>query len=152
MTIDTIYTDISKELQVLPSDASVTQKIEAVFRGIENSCEDLQKEFTLRRQIFGVIENSHKLNHRHAEDHAEDKDYLYTISDYHNHFNVVKETGLSSKEINFVGGSESLYRGDVTFHLGESGTATCELQTVNSNGDVTHEILNILIQMVWKIL
>ncbi|XP_065916665.1 uncharacterized protein [Dysidea avara] len=135
MTIDTFYADISKELNNLPSDASVGQKIGAVFKGIVNAGVDLWKEFTLGGQIFGAIDSSHKLDRQHQKD----EEYLIMLSNYQNYFTVVKENGSSATEINFAGGLNSLYGGDITFHLGESGTSTLSLETVNSQGDLTTE-------------
>ena len=135
MTIDTFYADISKELQNLPSGASVGQKIGAVFRGILNAGEDLYKEFTLNGQIVGAFENSKKLDRQHERD----EEYLKMVSDYHNYFHVVMETGSNTGEINFAGGSQSLNGGSITFHLGEFGISTFSLRTVNEHGAPVYE-------------
>lgn len=139
MGIDTFYNDISKELEALPPSASITQKVGAVFKGIGEAFVDLFEEFTLPGQIFGAIDNSHKLD----EQYDNDRSFLRQLSDYHSYFTVVKEEGSGASEINFAGGAESWNGGDITFRLGESGFSTLTLEAVDSNGRFLHEDHNV---------
>ena len=148
MGIDTFYNDISKELQALPPNASVNQKVGAVFKGIGQAFVDLFEEFTLPGQIFGAISNSHKLD----EQYNKDRSFLSKLSNYHNYFTVVKEEGSGASEINFAGGSESWNGGDITFHLGESGQSSLALEAVDSNGNLLHETHSINTQGVEDII
>ena len=135
MGIDTFYRDISNELKALPPDASVSMKVGAVFKGIGNAFVDLFEEFTLPGQIFGAIDNSHKLDEQYDKDRA----LLRKLSDYRNYFSIVKEEGTGAEEINFAGGSEFWNGGDISFQLGETGQSTLSLEDVDSNGNVRHE-------------
>lgn len=110
-----------------------------MFKGIGEAVEDLWEEFTLPGQIFGAIDNSHKLD----EQYNRDRDFLRRLSNYGNYFSIVKEEGSGAREINFAGGSESWNGGNIEFHLGESSQSTLSLQAVTTNGrqiDETHTI------------
>ena len=148
MGIDTFYNDISKELKALPPNASVSQKIGAVFKGIGQAFVDLFEEFTLPGQIFGAISNSHKLDKQYEKDRS----FLNKLSNYQNYFTVVKEEGSGASEINFAGGSVSWNGGDITFHLGESGQSTLALEAVDSSGSLRHETHTIYTQGVEDII
>ena len=127
MGIDTFYNDISEELSALPPDASISQKVGAVFKGIGHAFVNLFEEFTLPGQVIGEIEKSRKLDDQYKENES----FLRQLSDYHNYSTVVTE---GSSEINFVGESGSWNGGDITFRLGESGQSTLSLAAADSNG------------------
>ena len=114
----------------------VNQKINAVLKGsieagIEVAADYLPTPYGL---IVKNVVNSQKASDKLDRQHENDKTFLKKISDYHNYFNVVMETGSSVKGINFAVGPESINGGDITFHLGESGISTLSLETVDSDG------------------
>ncbi|WP_163833604.1 C80 family cysteine peptidase [Spartinivicinus ruber] len=120
MGIDEFYTDIKKELDALPADASAGQKAEAVFTGIGKASFHLWEEWTLPGQIYGAVTHSKKLDQEYVKDQA----YLNNLADYHNYFKVEKEQGDNVQEINFANGSASWNGGNITFRLGEPGQAS----------------------------
>ena len=119
MSIDTFYADISNELQELPSNATVNQKINAVLKGSIEAGIEVAADYS--PTPYGLIDkdvvNSQKASDKLDRQHENDKTFLKKISDYHNYFNVVMETGSSVKGINFAVGSESINGGDITLHL-----------------------------------
>jgi Ca2+-binding RTX toxin-like protein len=129
MEIDTFYHDIDSELRTLPPNASITQKVGAVFEGIGRSFVDLFEEFTLPGQILGAIDSSHKLNEQYDQG-------SFSQNDYHSYFNDIKveESGSSITE-----DYEPWNGGEITFYLGESGQSTLVLEAVDTNGSLLLE-------------
>ncbi len=127
MGIDTFYNDIGKQLSDLPSDASFSDKVEAVFRGIGDSVVDLAKEYTLIGQIYSAIENSKALDKKYKEQ----QQFLQSLTDFSNYYDVV--SGSGSSQINFGQGTASLYGGGITFILGESGTSQLTIEIFDSD-------------------
>ncbi len=127
MGIDTFYNDIGKQLSDLPSDASFSDKVEAVFRGIGDSVVDLAKEYTLIGQIYSAIENSKALDKKYKEQ----QQFLQSLTDFSNYYDVV--SGSGSSQINFGQGTASLYGGGIRFILGESGTSQLTIEIFDSD-------------------
>lgn len=142
MGIGAFYNDISKELKNLPPDASVSEKVGAVFKGIGEAFLDLWEEFSLPGMIFGAIKNSHELD----KEYDHDREFLRNLSNYKNYFTI---EGSGAKEINFAGGSESWNGGDITFHLGEPGEdSILTVEDVDSNGKLRNS--NSYIRNEWS--
>ena len=127
MGIDTFYNDISKELNDLPSDATLSQKVTAVFKGIGDAIVDICEEFTLVGQIYSAIENSKKLD----EKYEKQQEFLNSLTDFSNYYKVV--SGSGSSQINFGVGSLSLYGGGIKFKLGESETSELTIEVFDSS-------------------
>ena len=139
MGIDYFYTDISKELHALPSDASVGQVVVAVLKGIVEGIVDFVENIIHNLDIFAVISDAHKLD----EQYDKDRSFLEGMSNYRNYYSIVRPNGSNASEINFDGGDDSWNGGDITFHLGEDGHSTLSLEAVTSDGNQvleTHDI------------
>ncbi len=105
MGIDTFYNAIGNEISSLPEDASLIDKVGAVFKGIKDSVIDLYEQYTLLGQIVGAIENSNKLD----QSYAKQQEFLHNLTDFDNYYGIVTESGSSKyQQISFAEGSLSL--------------------------------------------
>jgi len=139
MGVDYFYADISKEIHALPPHASVVRIVVAVLKGILDGIVDIIQDVIHNLDPFAVIGDAHKLDRQYQQD----QELLEKMSDYKNYYKILKGNGSDPSEINFAGGEESWNGGDITFHLGESGSSTLSLQAVTSGGqqiNETHDI------------
>lgn len=132
LVIDDFYYAISNELKNLPADATVLQKIGAVFKGIAEGIVMVIKNivdfFTLG--FLSFAETSSKIDEQFAKDHA----LLKKMSDFHNYFKIEKEEGSHEKLIDFAAGEESWNGGNIVFRLYDDGTAKLRMQIVDDSG------------------
>ena len=112
--IDSFYTDIKKELDSLPPDASTRQVVVAVLKGIGEAILDIAD--TLTAGIYSAPFKVEKLEKQYQEN----QQFLRQIADYHNYFRVTMCSG-SAPAINFAGAADSWNGGDINFHLLEGG-------------------------------
>ena len=137
--VDYFYTDISKEIQALPSDASVGQVVVAVLKGIAEGVIDILKDVINNINIFSIIGNCHKLD----EEYNRDRELLREVSDYSNYYNLLNPDGSNDSEIDFAGSGSSWNGGDIEFHLGEDGQSYLKLKVTNPSGGLHDETHNI---------
>ena len=112
--IDSFYTDIKKELDSLPPDASTGQEVVAVLKGIGEAILDIAD--TLTGGIYSAPFKVEKLEKQYEEN----QQFLRQIADYHNYFKVTRCSG-SAPAINFAGAADSWNGGDINFQLLEGG-------------------------------
>ena len=112
--IDSFYTDIKKELDSLPPDASTGQTVVAVLKGIGEAILDIAD--TLTGGIYSAPFKVEKLEKQYQEN----QQFLRQIADYHNYFKVTMCSG-SAPAINFAGAADSWNGGDINFQLLEGG-------------------------------
>ena len=112
--IDSFYTDIKKELDSLPPDASTGQEVVAVLKGIGEAILDIAD--TLTGGIYSAPFKVEKLEKQYEEN----QQFLRQIADYHNYFKVTMCSG-SAPAINFAGAADSWNGGDINFQLLEGG-------------------------------
>ena len=134
MGIDYFYHDISDELHKLPPHASIGQKVVAVLKGIADGVMDFLKSIWQNVNIFGIISRAHKLD----QEYRKEQDFLRGLANYANYYNI------NGTVINFAGGQDSWNGGNITFTLGEDGSSTLTLETVDTNSGQlqkeTHDI------------
>ena len=135
MGIDSFCNDISKEILNLPSDASLADRVGAVFRGIGDAVVELYEQFTLIGQIIGAITNSKKLD----REYAEQQQFLHRLTNFDNYYGIVTEPGDSQhQEITFAEGQLSLFGGGIQF-----GESQLTIEVFDSNHELasqTHTI------------
>ncbi|XP_053087877.1 uncharacterized protein LOC117596548 isoform X2 [Pangasianodon hypophthalmus] len=131
MTFDDIYLDTQAELNKLPPNATVLDKIGAVFRGLAEGV----FHFMLDVGSFFVtipyreIENGQKL--------------VEQISDYHKYYSETK-VQAGRKAIDFTGGESSWNGGSITFCLSDHGSSDmCMDYFVFANGSTAKKCWSI---------
>ena len=112
--IDSFYTDIKKELDSLPPDASTGQEVVAVLKGIGNAILDIAD--TLTGGIYSAPFKVEKLEKQYEDN----QQFLRQIADYHNYFKVTMCSG-NAPAINFAGAADSWNGGNIHFQLLEGG-------------------------------
>ena len=136
--IDSFYTDIKKELDSLPADASTGQVVVAVLKGIGEAILDIAD--TLTGGIYSAPFKVEKLEKQYEEN----QQFLRQIADYHNYFKVTKCSG-SAPAINFAGAADSWNGGDINFKLlegGRRGLLTMEGTLTNGQERTHSEYIN----------
>ena len=113
--IDSFYTDIKKELDSLPPDASIGQKVVAVLKGIGEAILDIAD--TVTGGIFSAPWNIEKLDKKYVEN----QEFLRRLSDYHNYFKVTMCQTNAPAAISFAGAADSWDGGDIKFYLNDGG-------------------------------
>ena len=143
LSIDTFYTDIKKELDSLPPDASIGQEVLAVLKGIDEAIFDIGD--TITGGIFSASSKIVKLEERYEGN----QQFLSQIADYHNYFKVTMCSGDASA-INFAGAADSWNGGNINFKLlegGRRGLLTME-GTLSTGQERTHsEYINFEFQV-----
>ena len=131
--IDSFYTDIKKELDSLPPDASTGQVVVAVLKGIGEAILDIAD--TLTGGIWSAPFKAAKLDKQYEKDQA----FLREMSDYHNYFKVTMCSG-NAPAINFAGAAESWNGGNINFRLNEGGrSGYLSMKSTNQQGlEVVH--------------
>ena len=112
--IDSFYTDIKKELDSLPPDASTGQVVVAVLKGIGEAILDIAD--TLTGGIYSAPFKAAKLDKQYEEN----QEFLRGLADYHNYFKVTMCSG-NAPAINFAGAADSWNGGNINFQLLEGG-------------------------------
>ena len=112
--IDSFYTDIKKELDSLPPDASTGQVVVAVLKGIGEAILDIAD--TVTGGIYSAPFKAAKLDKQYEEN----QEFLRGLADYHNYFKVTMCSG-NAPAINFAGAADSWNGGDINFQLLEGG-------------------------------
>ncbi|XP_076866489.1 uncharacterized protein LOC143517645 isoform X2 [Brachyhypopomus gauderio] len=108
MVFDDIYVDVQKELEKLPPDAKILDKIGAFFRGLGKGF----VHFILDVESFFVT-----IPYREIDNGQE---LVEQISDYHKYYSTT-EVQAGRKAIDFTGGQSSWNGGDITFCLSDQG-------------------------------
>ena len=114
LSIDTFYTDIKKELDSLPPDASIGQEVLAVLKGIDEAIFDIGD--TITGGIFSASSKIVKLEERYEGN----QQFLSQMADYHNYFKVTMCSGDASA-INFAGAADSWNGRNINLNLLEGG-------------------------------
>ena len=131
MTIDTFYNDVKKELDALPPDATVGNKVKAAFKGIGKSLLDIADFLT--GGIFSAPAKAHDLDKQYEKD----QEFLRNLSDYNNYYTIA--AGPDSSTINFASGEVSWNGGDIVFVLYNDHTAQLNMTMTDENGqEVRH--------------
>ena len=131
MTIDTFYNDVKKELDALPPDATVGNKVKAAFKGIGKSLLDIADFLT--GGIFSAPVKAHDLNKQYEED----QEFLRSLSDYNNYYTIA--AGPDSSTIDFADGEVSWNGGDIVFVLYDDHTAQLNMTMTDESGqEVRH--------------
>ena len=139
LSIDTFYTDIKKELDSLPPDASTGQEVLAVLKGIDEAIFDIGD--TITGGIFSASSKIVKLEERYEGN----QQFLSQMADYHNYFKVTMCSG-DAPAINFAGAADSWNGGNINFKLlegGRRGLLTME-GTLTTGQERTHSEISIL--------
>lgn len=106
LVFDDLYLDTKAELNKLPPDATVLDKVGAFFRGLGKGT--LHLIFDIDSFFVTIpyreIENGHRL--------------VKEISDYHKYYSQ-REIAAGRKAIDFTGGESSWNGGSITFFLSD---------------------------------
>ena len=141
--IDTFYTDIKKELDSLPPDASIGQEVLAVLKGIDEAIFDIGD--TITGGIFSASSKIVKLEERYEGN----QQFLSQMADYHNYFKVTVCSG-DAPAINFAGAADSWNGGNINFQLlegGRRGHLTMEGTLTNGQERTHSEYVNFEFQV-----
>ncbi|XP_069022354.1 uncharacterized protein [Embiotoca jacksoni] len=121
MVIDDVYMGIQGELNSLPKDAGVLEKLMAVVGGFEKGIEHF------RRMVFSLIYDWR------CDEIEEGQRYVAQISDYHKYYNIMEEQHGASA-VDFSGGASSWNGGGIDFCLADDGlSAFCMDYFVSSD-------------------
>ncbi|XP_049336944.1 uncharacterized protein LOC125802883 [Astyanax mexicanus] len=108
MVFDDIYLGVQDELNKLPPNAGILNKIGAVIRGFSNG---------LRHDVFDVASFFYTIPYREIEN---GRTLVDQISDYHKYYSY-REVQSGRKAIDFTGGESSWNGGGICFSLSEQG-------------------------------
>ena len=136
--IDSFYTDIKKELDSLPPDASTGQVVVAVLKGIGEAILDIAD--TLTGGIYSAPFKAAKLDKQYEEN----QQFLRGLADYHNYFKVTMCSG-NAPAINFAGAADSWNGGNINFQLlegGRRGYLTMKSTLINGQEKTHSEYIN----------
>ena len=128
LSIDTFYTDIKKEIDSLPPDASTGQEVLAVLKGIDEASSKIVK-----------LEERYEGNQQ----------FLSQMADYHNYFKLTVCSG-DAPAINFAGAADSWNGGNINFKLlegGRRGLLTMEGTLTNGQERTHSENINFEFQV-----
>ena len=125
LVIDDFYNEFKMELDALPSDATFSQRAQAVFKAMGETALDLYEEFTIAGQIFGAITASKRIR----ESHSKSEHFVSLLSETSNYYKIQKETG-GKELINFSAGTASFKGGSIVFRLRNDGFAMLTLKDV----------------------
>ena len=143
LSIDTFYTDIKKELDSLPPDASTGQEVLAVLKGIDEAIFDTGD--TITGGIFSASSKIVKLEERYEGN----QQFLSQMADYHNYFKLTVCSG-DAPAINFAGAADSWNGGNINFKLlegGRRGLLTMEGTLTNGQERTHSEYINFEFQV-----
>ena len=143
LSIDTFYTDIKKELDSLPPDASTGQEVLAVLKGIDEAIFDTGD--TITGGIFSASSKIVKLEERYEGN----QQFLSQMADYHNYFKLTVCSG-DAPAINFAGAADSWNGGNINFKLlegGRRGLLTMEGTLTNGQERTHSENINFEFQV-----
>ena len=143
LSIDTFYTDIKKEIDSLPPDASTGQEVLAVLKGIDEAIFDIGD--TITGGIFSASSKIVKLKERYEGN----QQFLSQMADYHNYFKLTVCSG-DAPAINFAGAADSWNGGNINFKLlegGRRGLLTMEGTLTNGQERTHSENINFEFQV-----